>query len=74
MVTTPGGQPLIARRVAGRSAPERLRQAGITAPAQIADFIDQLRADGVVLTYDPRDRTLCADGHGALSVTVGKNR
>jgi hypothetical protein len=53
--------------------PDRARQAGITAPAQIADFIDQLRADGVVLTYDPQDRTLRADGHDTLSVTIGKN-
>jgi hypothetical protein len=50
------------------------RQAGITAPAQIADLIDQLRADEVVLTYDPHNRTLRADGHDTLSVTVGKNR
>ena len=53
--------------------PDRARQAGITAPAQIADFIDQLRADGVVLTYDPQDQTLRADGHDTLSVTIGKN-
>jgi hypothetical protein len=32
-----------------------------------------VRADEVVLTYDPRDRTLRADGHDTLSVTVGKN-
>ena len=54
--------------------PDRPRPSGITAPAQIADLIDQLRADGVVLTYDPQDRTLRADGHARLSVTVGKNR
>jgi hypothetical protein len=35
---------------------------------------DRLRADGVVLTYDPQDRTLCADDHDPLSATVGKNR
>jgi hypothetical protein len=54
--------------------PDRARQAGVIAPAQIADFIDQLRAEGVVLTYDPQDRTLRADGHDTLSVTIGKNR
>ena len=59
---------------AGSGIPDRARQAGITAPAQIADLIDQLRADGVILTYDPHDRTLRADGHDTLSVTVGKNR
>ena len=59
---------------AGSGIPGRARQAGITAPAQIADLIDQLRADEVVLTYDPQDRTLRADGHDTLPVTVGKNR
>lgn len=33
-----------------------------------------LRADGVILTYDPQDRTLRAGGHGALSVIIGKDR
>jgi site-specific DNA recombinase len=59
---------------AGSGIPARARQAGITAPARIADLIDQLRADEVVLTYDPRDRTLRAGGHDTLCVTVGKNR
>ena len=59
---------------AGSGTPDRARQAGITVPAQITDLIDQLRADGVVLTYDPQDRTLRADGHDTLSVTVGMNR
>jgi site-specific DNA recombinase len=53
--------------------PDRARRAGITAPAQIADLIEQLRADGVVLTYDPQDRTLRADGRDTLSVTTGRN-
>jgi hypothetical protein len=46
----------------------------MTGPACTAALIDQLRADGVVLTYDPQDRTLRADGHDALSVIIGKNR
>jgi site-specific DNA recombinase len=29
--------------------------------------------DGVVLTYDPQDRTLRAGGHDALSVAIGKD-
>jgi hypothetical protein len=37
-------------------------------------MIDQLRATGTVLTYDPRDQTLRADGHDALSVIIGKSR
>jgi hypothetical protein len=35
-------------------------------------LIDQLRADGVALTYDPDGRTLRAAGHDAPSVTIGK--
>jgi hypothetical protein len=34
-------------------------------------LIDQLRADGTVLTYDPDGRTLRAGGHAAPSVTIG---
>lgn len=40
-------------------------------PARTAALIDQLRAGGVVLTYDPQDQTLRADGHDTLSVTIG---
>jgi DNA invertase Pin-like site-specific DNA recombinase len=44
----------------------------VTAPADVPGLIDQLRADGVVLTYDPDDRTLRASDRDALSVTIGK--
>jgi hypothetical protein len=43
----------------------------VTGSASTAALIDQLRADGVVLTYDPQDRTLRAGSHDALSVTIG---
>jgi DNA invertase Pin-like site-specific DNA recombinase len=66
--------PALAILHAESGTPDRARQAPITAPAQIADFIDQLRAEGVVLTYDPLDRTLRADGHDMLSVTTAMNR
>jgi hypothetical protein len=46
----------------------------VTAPACTAAVIDQLRAEGVVLTYDPDERTLRADSHDRLFVTIGKNR
>jgi hypothetical protein len=36
-------------------------------------LIDRLRADGVVLTYDPEGRTLRAGGHGAPPVVIGKD-
>jgi len=46
-------------------------RAKLTGPADTAALIDQLRADGTVLTYDPDGRTLRAGGHGAPSVTIG---
>jgi hypothetical protein len=57
----------------GDGTPDRARRAGITAPAEVADLIDQLRADGVVLTYVPHDQTLHASGHDPLYVTIGKD-
>jgi len=42
----------------------------VTGPADAAALIDRLRADGVILTYDPGDRTLRAGD--APSVTIGK--
>jgi hypothetical protein len=55
------------------SARENRRPARVTGSATTAFLIDRLRADGVVLTYDPQDRTLRADGHDTLSVTIGKH-
>ena len=49
------------------------RPARVTGSASTAALIDQLHADGVVLTYDPQDRTLRADGHDTLSITIGKH-
>ena len=45
--------------------------AQVTGPASTAALIDQLHVDGVVLTYDPQDRTLRAGGHDTLSATIG---
>jgi site-specific DNA recombinase len=47
--------------------------AQVTGPADTAALIDQLRADGIVLTCDPDGRTLRASGHDTLSVTIGKD-
>jgi site-specific DNA recombinase len=47
--------------------------AQVTGPADAAGLIDQLRADGVVLTYNPDDRTLRAGDQDTPSVTIGKN-
>jgi site-specific DNA recombinase len=45
--------------------------AQITAPAQAADQIEQLRATGVSLIYDPATKTLRTDVIDALPVSVG---
>jgi len=45
----------------------------VTGPADSAGLIDQLRADGVVLAYDPDDRTLRAGSQDAPSVTIGED-
>jgi hypothetical protein len=47
--------------------------AQVTGPADTAALIDQLRVGGIVLTYDPDDRTLRAGAHDAPSVTIGKD-
>jgi hypothetical protein len=43
----------------------------VTGPADTAALIDRLRADGVVLAYDPGDRTLRAGD--APPVTIGRD-
>ncbi|MDQ2812104.1 MAG: hypothetical protein M3Z75_09545 [Actinomycetota bacterium] len=44
----------------------------VTAPADTADLIDQLRAAQVVPTYDPDTRTLRTSGADTAAVAVGK--
>ena len=48
--------------------------AQVTGPADTAGLIDQLRAYGLVLTYDPEDQTLRAGRQDAPPVTIGNNR
>jgi len=47
--------------------------AQITDPAETACLIDQLRAAGVSLTYDPDTRAVRTDGNSAVAVTVCSN-
>ena len=63
----------IAILLAGDSHPQRNGTAQAIAPAQTADLIDQLRASGAVLTYDPQTRTIRADGSDPVTVTAGRN-
>jgi site-specific DNA recombinase len=56
---------------AGKSGRGNRSLLQVTGPADTAALIDQLRADGVVLTYDPGDRTLRAGD--APSVTIGRD-
>jgi site-specific DNA recombinase len=45
----------------------------VTGPADTAGLIDRMRADGLVLTYDPDDQTLRAGSPDAPPVTIGNN-
>ena len=47
--------------------------AQMAGPDGTATLIDQLRAGGTALIYDPVGRTLRADGHDAPSVTIGRD-
>ena len=47
--------------------------AHLSGPAGTAALIDELRACGTVLTYDPVGQTLRAGGHDAPSVTISRN-
>jgi hypothetical protein len=44
----------------------------ITAPADAADLIEQLRASGAVLTYDPDTHTIRSGDSGLIAVTTGQ--
>jgi hypothetical protein len=56
----------------GHSVGELGRILGITAPAQTADLIDQLRVTGTMLTCDPDTRTIRAGDDTAVAVAVGQ--
>jgi len=56
---------------AGRPVRGSRGRAQLTGPDGTAALIDQLRADGTVLTYDLDGRTLRAGGHDAPAVTIG---
>jgi site-specific DNA recombinase len=62
---------LLASR-AGKPGRGNRSLAQVTGPAGTATLVDQLRADCVVLTYDPEERTLRAGDNDASSVTIGK--
>ncbi len=55
------------------STPDDGRTVQVRIPIQSAELIDQLRASGVVLTYDPDTRTIHTDGSGMIAVTTGHN-
>ena len=56
---------------AGRPVRGSRSRTQLTGPDGTAALIDQLRADGTVLTYDPDGRTLRVGGHDAPAVTIG---
>ena len=53
-----------------RSGKERATSQ-ITASAQAADLIDQLRAGRVSLIYDPATKSLSTDASDAVALSVG---
>jgi site-specific DNA recombinase len=58
---------------AGKPARGNHGLAQLTGPDGTAALIDQLRARGTVLTYDPAGQTLRASGHDAPSVAISRN-
>jgi hypothetical protein len=46
--------------------------AQVIVPAEAAGLINQLRASGTVLTYDPDRRTLRSGDSGMIAVTAGQ--
>ena len=58
---------------AGIPGPDSGGSAQVTGPADGAVLIDRMRADGVVLTYDPDGQTLHAGGRDAPPVVIGKD-
>jgi site-specific DNA recombinase len=59
--------------LAGDSQARGTSTVQVTAAAQTAGLIDQLRASGAVLTYDPGTRTIHAVGSNPVAVTAGRN-
>jgi hypothetical protein len=55
----------------GRRPGQEPATSEITAPAQAADLIDQLRAGGVSLIYDPATKSLSTGASGAVAVSAG---
>ncbi|HXL94279.1 MAG TPA: hypothetical protein VN969_35565 [Streptosporangiaceae bacterium] len=46
----------------------------MTGPADVADLIDQLRAAGTILTYDPDKKTVRAGSRDTPSVVIAQDR
>jgi Recombinase zinc beta ribbon domain len=59
--------------LAGDSQARGTSTVQVTAAARTAGLIDQLRASGAVLTYDPDTRTIHTDGSNPVAVTSGQN-
>ena len=59
---------------AGKPARGNRGLAQLTGPDGTAALIDQFRARGTVLTYDPAGQALRASGHDAQSVAISRNR
>jgi hypothetical protein len=45
----------------------------VTTPGETADLIDQLRAGGVILTYDPDTQTIRSGDNSTIVVNTDQN-
>jgi DNA invertase Pin-like site-specific DNA recombinase len=59
--------------LAGDGSPGDAGTVQVATPTQSANLIDQLRASGIVLTYDPDTRTIRASGRDPVAVTTGRD-
>ena len=58
----------------GEPDPDDAGLAQLTSPADVADLIDQLRAAGTILTYDPDNKTVRAGDRDTPSVVIAQDR
>ena len=70
---TRGVSPLRAGN-SGEPDPDDAGLAQPTSPADVADLIDQLRAAGTILTYDPDNKTVRAGDRDTPSVVIAQDR
>ncbi len=64
----------LAISLTGDQAQDGVGTMQLTAPAEVAGLIDQLRDHGVTITYDPDTQTISTGGSDTVAVTAGRDR